>query len=238
MALDRLGDEWNRHPKDRAVCAQQQPTIQVGCECHLRVEKILHTVEILGLGKNTIWVSFPSNPTPKPGTGVELELHNTAGFVRYYTRVTQSNSTPGGGVMLERAETATYMKRRREWRVPTDIPAKLRVVDDPTTYPAQVVDLSSEGARIESDAVLAPGEVVGIVLKLPRGRLSHKFTAQIIYHDKKKRGKSRAYGVRFLEVSRRTRRSITIFLWKRIRKEYPDELRSLYPRGGKGRDDD
>lgn len=218
------------------MCAQAQPTIRVGCECQLRVEKCLHIVEILGLGKNTIWVSFPNGDLPKPGTGVELELHDDAGFVRYYTRVTQSNSMPGGGVMLERAETASYMKRRREWRVPTDIPAKLKVIDDPTTYPAQVVDLSSEGARIETPAVLAPGEVVGIVLKLPRGRLSHKFTAQIIYHDKKKKGKQRAYGLRFLEVSRRARRSITIFLWNRIREEYPDELRSLYPRGGKGRE--
>lgn len=204
-------------------------SLEIGKECYLRVMDQVVVVEVLGLAKDTIWVSFPVPDLPPEGTGVELEVHEEAGFKCYHTRVAASPSSSATGLMLERAESATYMKHRRDWRVPTDIAIWLKHVKSGQQYEALMCDLSEQGALVEASAPLEAGDQVILLIQLPK-QSRHRYGGRIVYSQTTPgRGPNR-FGVNFGEVSASARNDLIEYLWRQIRKLYPAELRALYPR--------
>ncbi len=212
---------WQNNPVD--------PKLDIGQEAYLRSAGDAFIVEILGIAKDTIWISFPDTAPPKLGAGVDLELHGDEGFVRYHTRVAVNSTGASTGLMLERRESAEYMKHRKNFRVSVTLPVWLIPAEGPEKTKGRMIDLSAEGTRIESEATLNVGEFLAIQVSLP-GQPVVEIDARIVYLNKRRKKDFPCYGIQFMEISKRARRSLTEFLAQEIAAHYPKELRALYPR--------
>lgn len=202
--------------------------LKVGRECTLRAVGRVLLVEILGMARETIWISFPSQDPLAEGTGVELEFHNEGGYICYHARVAAGPRNTSNGIMLERSETASHMQRRREWRVPMNFSIWLRKHGEEDAHKAQMRDLSADGALIHTLASLEAGEMVDLAFQLPEYP-TVRLRARAVYCDDTKAGYSR-FGLRFEEMPHQTRESITWYLYDRIHALYPEQLQDLYPR--------
>lgn len=206
-----------------------QVSLEVGRECFLRAGKQSFLVEVLGMAQDTVWLSFPDASAPRRGTGLELEVHDGRGFASYHAVMRVGPKETGHGILIERRSTSAYMKHRRNWRVPTDFPTWMQGPDDGDRHDARILDLSYDGAKVQTRGVYSVGTTVQFELKLPR-RPSHRISATVIYAANVNRNRSRAYGLRFTTVSQNGRDSLRKFLSARIQELYPEELRALYPR--------
>ena len=206
-----------------------QALLNVGRECVLRSGERTYVVEVMGMAKDTLWLSFPDTDPPRRGNAVLLEVHDEKGFATYRVKILVGPKLTGNGILVERLASLNYMKRRKNWRVPTDFPVWLTGSGDEQRREAVLVDLSYDGARVETREAFNTGEEVALALKLPR-RPTHRFDATVVYVNKPRRSGLRRVGLRFDSVSERGRHSLTRFLSKRIQELYPAELHALYPR--------
>ena len=205
-----------------------QAPFQVGKECFLRVQARIYRSKILGVAKDTIWVSFDDQDHPRQGTVVELEFHDGQGHIAYHTQVVIEPKQRGDGIVLQRASGDKFMKHRRSWRVPTDLVGSVRALNNGHVYQARLVDLSSEGALVETPAEFEVASFVDLTLAFPQ-RPPHTIKARVVHDSSgQTHGLLYRFGVRFTEIPRDAQRSLTLFLWKRIRELYPAELNAIY----------
>lgn len=201
--------------------------LEVGNSCFLRIFDQRYFVDILGVSQDTIWVSFHMSDFPLEGMGVDLEFHQGGGFTCYHTRVSIPPKEAGDGVVLQRAEAATFMAYRRSWRVPVDLAMKAREHPDGEVWDGRLVDISAEGALAVSAKALEVGDMMSLSFALPGGRMA-TMTAQVIHSRVDDEGVVHM-GLRFDDVPATTREALTSFLWREIRERYPSELEELYP---------
>lgn len=213
--------------------AGEQPLLRAGSECFLRTGNRVLVVEILGVSKETIWVSFPCREELEDGAGVELEFHDREGYFSYHARVVQGAGKTGAGVMLERAESPLPMQHRRDWRVPMDLSVWVKPVEGERRSKARLCDLSSEGALIECDAAFNAGDYLNMIFQLPQYP-THRIVARIVYADTSGPA-MRRYGLSFVQIGRRARESLTWYLYSQIQELYPALIRELYPRASRRR---
>lgn len=205
-----------------------QSPLQVGRECYLRVSGRVLVVEVLGISGDTVWVSYPSADAFTEGTGVELEFHDGDDFIGYHARVAVVPRHPANGLMLERSETASQRPERRDWRVSTDSAVWVRTPDTREKLKGRMLDLTQNGALIETSASFEAGEMLELIFQLPEFA-AHQLMAQVVYSDKTASNGVNRFGLRFIEVKKRAREAITWFLYEKVRVLYADELRELYP---------
>lgn len=207
--------------------AQSTP-LQVGRECFLSAMGRVLVVEVLGVSRDTIWVSYPTSDIIKEGTGVELSFHEPSGFIGFHARVASGPEMNQSGIMLERAESARHNKERKNWRVPADFPIILKNYGEEQQYEGRLKDLNIDGAHIKSTSDFDAGSMLEAKMKLPN---SDAFTllAQVVYRDPTTRDKPNRYGLRFVEIPKSAKEALTWYLYERIRELYPKQLRDLYP---------
>ena len=206
-----------------------QSPLQVGRECYLRASGRVLVVEVLGISGDTGWVSYPSADALAEGTGVELEFHDGDGFIGYHARVAVVPRHPANGLMLERSETASQRPERRDWRVPTDFSVWVRTPGKRKKLKGRMLDLTQNGALVETSAPFEAGEMLELIFQLPEFA-AHQLVAQVVYSDKTASNGVNRFGLRFVEMKKRVRDAITWFLYAQVHELYPDELRELYPR--------
>ena len=209
------------------ACKSLSP-LQIGRECYLKAVGRVVVVEILGINKETILVSFPTADSIGEGTGVELVFHDADGFMTYHARVAVGPKNTSSGIMLQRSESPSHMKKRRDWRVPTDFPIWIRNQENTEKYKGVMRDLTAHGASIATDAALEAGDILDMTLKFPDG-LPQIIHVQIVYADKTKDDEAYRFGVRFIDMNKNVRETITWYLYEKIQEIYPDQLRALYP---------
>ncbi len=202
--------------------------LQIGRECYLKAVGRVVVVEILGINKETIWISFPTADSIGEGTGVELVFHDSDGFMTYHARVAVGPKNTSSGIMLQRAESPSHMKKRRDWRVPTDFPIWIRQPGSTEKHKGVMRDLAAHGASLASQAALEAGDLLEMTLKFPDD-LPLAIPVQVVYADKTKEGATHRFGVRFVDLDKKARESITWYLYEKIQEIYPDQLRALYP---------
>ena len=205
-----------------------QSPLQVGRECYLRAMGRVLVVEILGMARHTIWVSFPSADAIGEGTGVELEFHDRETVARYHARVAVGSKNGSSGIMLERAESATHLQRRRDWRVPTDFTIWVRPIGEKRKQKGRMLNLTSDGALLLTRTYFEAGDALELIFQLPEFP-AHQVVSQVVYCDTTDADGVYRFGLRFLEVKKRAREAITWYLYDRIQDLYMDEIRELYP---------
>ena len=211
------------------MTADAQSGLQVGRECFLRVMDQRFYVEILGVAKDTIWVSFSASDYPLEGMGAELEFYDHGGFLCYHTRVAQGPKKKGDGVLLQRAEAASYLKHRRTWRVTCDLAVWIWTQTGGSPESARLVDLSAEGASIETATEYPVGTPLDMSFTLP-GKTTEMLGARVIHIEPPGILREAKLGIKFIEVKKEAREALTYYLWAKIREKYPRELQSMYPR--------
>ena len=204
-------------------------SLQVGKECYLRHGERVFAVEVLGMAKYTVWLSFPDVDAPRRGSAVRIEVHDGDGFASYHARMCVGPKQTGNGVLIERRASVVYMKHRKNWRVPVDLPTWIKSLGGEERHEGRILDLCDDGAKLTTKAKFDVGEEVRIVLQLPRAP-SHRVVVTVIYCADEKRDGTRSYGLRFDEISDRGRHTLTRFLSKRIQDIYPNDIRVMYPR--------
>lgn len=214
--------------RESIVTNGQKTALRVGNECYLRVMGRNFLVEILGLAEDTIWVSFPAGNYPVEGQGVDLEFHDSSGYLCYHTRVAIGPKKKGDGIVLQRAEAATFLEHRRTWRVPVDLKVRIQRVVDRQEGMGRLVNLSAQGALVETRAPLALGHSLSLTIPLPDGP-PITVSADVIHTGPWTWLAQPRFGIRFTQVPAGARQRLTRFLWKRIRKHYARELDALYP---------
>jgi len=210
------------------VTEKAQSPLQVGRECILKAVGRVLVVEIWGIANDTIWISFPTADAILEGTGVELVLQEESGFMSYHARVAVGPKDTSKGIMLERAETATHMKSRRDWRVPVDSPIWIRLKGEDEKFKAQLKDLTPDGSLVMTEANYNAGDLIEMTFQLPESP-TQSLIAQIVYDDKTKETGVHRFGLRFVEAEREVKESITWFLYEKIQETHPKQLRGLYP---------
>lgn len=207
-----------------------ESALQIGQECFLSAMGRTLVVEVLGATRDTIWVSYPTADVIKEGTGVELSFHNQHGFIGFHARVSSGPKSGQTGIMLERSESADHRKERRNWRVPCRLPASAKRYNESDTVPSTIIDLTIDGAMIQSTIVAEAGSMLELTFDVPKAKLPVVLLAQIVYTDPTPEGDINRYGTRFLELTRVNREALMWFLYEKIQAAYPRELAALYPR--------
>ncbi len=201
--------------------------LREGNECYLKVMDQKFFSKILGVADDTVWVSFPGADYPTEGMGVDVEFHDFEGFLCYHTRVVIGPKQTGDGIILQRSEAATYMRHRRSWRVSTDLPGEMGRGESKAAV--RVVDLSADGAQIDSPKPFDVGTGLHFTFSLPE-KPPCTVSCRIIRCSDGKVSGSWIVALLFTDVPDSVRPSLTWFLYKRIRKEHAQELADMYPR--------
>ena len=205
-----------------------QSPLQVGRECYLHAMGRELLVEILGIARQNIWVSYPSADVLCVGTGLDLTIPTDAGGMAFHARVAVVPSEPAKGIMIERCETAEHRTERRDWRVPTDLSVEVRSPKATEGKAARMLDLTDAGALLTTAARFSAGDMVEMRFQLP-DNAPHRVLAQVVYSNKTGAKDCNKFGLRFIQMNRAARSTITWFLYERIQDLYPDVLRDMYP---------
>lgn len=207
--------------------------LKIGAEAFLRADGFVYLVEILGVAQNAIWVSFPDVDPPAPGTGIELDIDQGDTFTRYHAHVSVS-SPNSPGIMLERAETASHAKLRREYRVPYETKVEVLHRASGAESVARIIDVSGGGLRIACNELFAVGDHLTLTIEWPDD-FDYEYPVRILYaRPPKLLRHTYGYGARFDTMNSDAKQALTRFLSREIARRYPDELRALYPRTRRG----
>ena len=213
----------------------EQELIRVGNNCFIKIMDQRFLVEVLEVGERSIHVSFPGRDYPVEGMSADLEFHGKHGYTCYHTQITLGPVKSGGGLVLERSPGGIKMyKHRDSWRVPTDFSVKLNLDSEPGEHEAPMLNISAGGVMLRTELELDFASELLLTIPLP-GEKVFSVRGKVV-HISEMSGDlqnctARFIGVRFMETDAETSRSITHYVWRRVRQLYPDQLRALYPRG-------
>lgn len=206
-----------------ALANDGQTDIAVGVNCLLTVTDRHFVVEIVELNEETIRVSFPGIDYPIAGMLVDIEFHYLSGFSYYQTKVVEGPQREGDGIVLVRPAESTHIQHRDSCRVPTDLTGELKISGGDESFEAKLINLSSGGAMIETAGEFEVGAALELTLTLP-DEPTHTFSTQVLHvggvsgapdHE------IRRYGTRFTGHEPGAGRSMTRFIWGRLRELYP-----------------
>ena len=185
-------------------------------------------VKIAAVSRDTVAVSMPGADYPDEGTGVDLNCHDAHGVASYHMEVAVALQQEGDILILRRASSVTPTQRRRSWRVPVDGPAEVRMRDESRPAQAAMVNISAEGALIETDAALEPGDPIELCLALPE-RPPHAMRCRVIRTEPD----ARSAALWFIGMSPAARHALTCFIWRRLQELQPEKTAALFP-GSRG----
>ncbi len=182
-------------------------------------------IDILAAAKDTIGASCPFDTLPAAGATVDLEFPGSALTACYHMQVVVAPTAPEDGMILQRAASATYAQRRRTWRVPLENRIAFRRLGESSASEAIVMNLSCEGMLMSTSLALAVSSVIEIMLALP-GQPAHVVQGRVVRIDP---SEPACFGVLFLDLGPEPKRSLTYFMWDRLRTLYPREIKALWP---------
>ncbi|MBI2421462.1 MAG: PilZ domain-containing protein [Candidatus Hydrogenedentes bacterium] len=215
--------------------ADTQACLVEGRSGYLVIEGERYLVEVLGVRGGEIWVSFPTAGFPPPGIGAELEFYSETGSIIYHTQVLRGPERPNDGVLLERSETAEQKQHRNSWRVPTDFKVTFYLGDQEESHTAYMENISTGGMQLRMGLNLPLRQELLIGFALSDGYF-HRARAKVVYAAEASplhQLPPMQYGVEFTDIHIGARRSIMMYMYKRIRQLYPEDVMAMYPRSSK-----
>jgi hypothetical protein len=191
-----------------------------------------HPAEILGVSENTIWTSFPPIDLNTEDLGIDVQLGGSTEGPLYHTQVVIGPRNPGDGIVLRRTASAVRVHGRDVWRVPTRLRARYGAGDSAPWFDGTIANLSLQGALLAGTAEFRIGDHLAIDVGF-KSEVRCSFPGMVVHTnppDQFKRSARHWFGVRFDPMDAQTTKDLTWYLWKRVRRLYPDEVRALYPR--------
>ncbi len=200
--------------------------IAPGARCIVTVNAVRYTAEVVASGHDTAGVICrESEFLADAGDEADLEFLDAQYRVVYHMQVVVAPSKPGDGMILQRAASAAYARRRRTWRVSLESPVAICRDGAVQSHEGRVINLSTEGALVAASAPIAVGEMITLYLALP-GEPEHAIATRVVRREE---GEPPRFGVRFAAVSPEARQSLTRFMWARLRVLYPGDIAAMWP---------
>jgi len=199
--------------------------LQRGHQCLLNVLGRHFLVEILGVTENTIHVTFPGKGYPFEGMSANLEFHDEKGYYYYSTHVLTGPSSLESGIILERPRELKRSMHRDAWRVPTDLVAQLSEMAYPHRYEANVVNLSSTGALVQTDAPFDFSTLIVVWISLP-SEPTYPIEGEVVHVAEAppwRRDPPRVLGIRFLDTDFEVEGAISRYILGRLQEIFPPE---------------
>lgn len=206
--------------------------IAPGARCIVTVGGVRYAAEVVASGHDTAGVICrESEFLADAGDDADLEFLDVQCRVVYHMQVVVAPSKPGDGMILQRAASAAYARRRRTWRVSLEAPVTISREGAGQSLECRVINLSTEGALLAAKAPIAIGEMITLYLALP-GEAEHAIATRVLRREE---GEPPCYGVRFAAVSPEARHALTRFMWARLRALYPGDIAAMWPGNKKRR---
>ncbi len=216
---------------------EHRPRLTVGTPCTLRWDDQRHSAEILGVSENTIWTSFPSIDLNAEDVGIDVQLGQKPNGPVYHTKVVIGPREPGDGVVLRRTASAVRKHGRDVWRVPTRLRAQYGEQTSTVEFSGRFANLSLQGGLLAGSQPFQVGDQVLIRVQF-KDDVGHSLPSMVVHANAPesfKHSDRHWLGLRFETMSADMTRDLTWYLWERVRRLYPDEVRALYPRKSKRR---
>lgn len=198
--------------------------IQAGNRCLINVTGRHFLVEILDVGPDTIRVSFPGADYPIEGMRADIEFHDEAGFYYYSTEVLKGPTPQADGIVLLRPSQLRRSVHRSCCRVSTDLMVRAKDQVHVRRYDAVLVNISTGGALILTEAPFDFSTTVELTLSLP-GEPSHTVLGQVVHvvdAPDNARGKQ-VFGIRFNDLEPEIELSLNRYIWRRLQEIYPQD---------------
>lgn len=218
--------DTNAPPRNNQQDSQEpevEPEITVGGNCLLTVTDRLFMVEIVEVNDETIRVSFPGIDYPVDGMLVELEFHDHTGFSVFQAKVITGPRRDGDGILLELPTVSRRQQHRESARIPTDLSAQIKDPAQADKFDGRILNLSTGGALIETEAKFNLGDTIEIIAHLPE-RPETILAARILYIPEPRetdQGVMNVYGTSFVSFEPGAGRALTRYIWDRLRELYP-----------------
>ena len=196
-----------------------------GVECLLNVAGRHFLVKVLEAQDSVIRVSFPGRDYPIGGMRGEVEFHDDDGFYYYPVQVIDGPVGKGSGITFECIDSLKRNKHRDSCRVPTDLTVQVRDEAHARRYNADLINISSGGAFVRTEAPFDFSTSVEFTLSLP-GECTHTIRCQVVDMlpgTENARPAGSRYCLRFAEIDAAAEKCITQYVWERLRQLYPPQ---------------
>lgn len=212
---------------------QESTELREGAECLLNVMDQRFLVRIIEVTDAGVRASFPGGDYPVRGMTVRLEMHDLDGFIEYPTTVLEGPSGKNTGILLKWPAEGSRNQHRESYRVPTDLAVQVKDQVHVRRYNADLLNISSGGALIESEAPFEFTTTVELVVSLP-GEPSHCIIGKVVHiNDMSNRrgGDARLFGIRFISPDESFAASLQRYLETRLHvlQSHPRDHRGLPP---------
>lgn len=180
-------------------------------------------VTILDLSGDLVRVSFPGRDYPIEGIAASLEFHDENGFYYVPAEVIEGPMDGADGVVLRRTPEVRRNTHRRSFRVPTDLTVQLKEQVHIRRYNASLMNLSSGGALVQTEAPFDFNSVLDLMLSLP-SEPPCRITCEVVHIAEsvsKTNSPVRYLGLRFIDVDPEVEEAITRYVWQQLRILYP-----------------
>lgn len=198
--------------------------IFVGKSCLLNVMDEHFLVRIVEIGDDFIRVTFPGRDYPVEGMRVYLEFHDEGGFDCYPAFVLHGAGDGNDTIVLEKPTTHRRTHHRVSCRIPTDLTVQIRDQVHVRKYDAAVLNISSGGVLVRTNAPFDFNTTVEFNFSLP-GEPQHSALGQVVHismtDEPQSQADSQLLGIRFINPDPALVRSINRFVSTRLRDLYP-----------------
>jgi c-di-GMP-binding flagellar brake protein YcgR len=214
--------------EDPSTAADQAAVdIVEGNRCLLSFMGQHFMVDLVEVGEDSIRVTFPGRDYPVAGMPVDLEFHDKGGFNCYRSEVLEGPERTGTGIVLRRPTEPRRTQHRDTCRVPTDLTVQVKDHIHIRRYDADLVNLSAGGALIMTQAPFDFTTTVELALSLP-GEPRHEMLCSVVHMNEAASGRTgdapkNLFGLRFISPEPDVSRSITRYIWQRLRELYSDQ---------------
>ena len=190
-----------------------------GSRGHLSTNGSREPIEVVDSCGKAVRVLFTDKPLLGGSPWCWLEFDDPFGGARYYTQICAATYDAADGLILVRVSGIEREGVREFARVPANLDVSLEKSPS-SSIDANLLNISSGGALIESDGQLALQARVGIQLTLP-GSGDYKVTGQVVHVEQIEPNIKWRYGIRFVEVQGDFLRALLNYLWLRLTELFP-----------------
>lgn len=199
--------------------------IRPGDQCLFNVTGRHFLVRVLETDSATVRITFPGIDYPVEGMRAYLEFHDETGFYYYPAEILRGPMADQQGVLLSRPTELKRSTHRSSCRVATDLTVRVKDQVHVRRYDAALINISSGGALLQTEAPLDFSSTVEITLSLP-GETSHLILGQVVHIIEpapNAPASEQMIGIKFSNFDPVVEKSLTRYIWRRLQELYPQD---------------
>lgn len=195
--------------------------IAKGAKCALRIDGRRYPAEVVDVRERVLRLRCLEDGFDIQARGIVVEFDGPKGTAAYFTRYLTSAPDSHTELVLLRSASLNCDELRSFLRVPTEIGVVVTLSDSAARFQAQLLNISSGGALIESDSL--PEVEYGERLRLEIAEdPAISVSGDLVHFSNGKAASRPRFGVRFVDMDNESVRALTWFVWKRVKLFFHD----------------